>query len=757
MKKILSLGMLLVAMSGLQTPVAIAASVNPALEFTKLQRPSDAIGSLGNDLFGEKTDFYTGSTSFGVTDISVPGNSQLPVALSRSLSVSEYDAFTSVSRVLGNWEIDVPKMSGIFASGHGWTVASASPNSRCSSPAGDLLKARPPMVYVGATPFFPVEYWHGYSMEIPGAGSQELLLNHGANPQPTQGGPYHWTTKGNWRIACLPTITGGLGEGFLAVAPDGTKYFFNKMVITGSGENAVELSKPYEFVTAEVNSPKCPPEHGSFSANLSINSTVRYSWYPPTRFEGGGGPGEDPESTGRCIGTTYVTNITTYVSLSREKVEILATRVEDRFGNWLTYNYDAANKLSSISSNDGRSIALTYNGNGTLSTAVSAGKTWSYSYVSGIINGTSIPSPLLSQVVRPDASSWSYQYEGNLSFTAADTGSLLTCLRNLQNPPGSISFLLKSTHPSGAKGEFRFERIRHELTNVPYACDLASQGSVPLETATLWYPRQFATVGIKSKLIYGPGIPGSTWTYNYLPAVGGFLPTGFVNPNTPDCSMRACDTSKSIEVTSPDASITRYQFGIEYQKTEGQLQKVEIRRDNKIIRTEIYQYVSAYDDTQAYISLAGISPQPRANMLLSNSITPQKKKTILQDGVAFDSMVESFDVFASPVKVTSSSSLGYTRTDTNTYEHKLAKWVVGLPSTTVNNNTSKLISQNVYDDTTALPIQTYSFGLLANSLTYHPDGNVNSVADGAGNLTSISNYFRGTPRSVIFADNTSIG
>ncbi len=63
MKKIILLGLLLGAVSFMPVLPVNAATDNQAMEFTKLQRPSEAIGSLGNDLFGEKTDFYTDSTS----------------------------------------------------------------------------------------------------------------------------------------------------------------------------------------------------------------------------------------------------------------------------------------------------------------------------------------------------------------------------------------------------------------------------------------------------------------------------------------------------------------------------------------------------------------------------------------------------------------------------------------------------------------------------------------------------------------------
>ena len=67
------------------------ANSNPDLEYNRLSRPSGTIGATGNSLFGDQVDLYSGQTSFDVTDISIPGNSKLPVSLGRHLDVVEPD------------------------------------------------------------------------------------------------------------------------------------------------------------------------------------------------------------------------------------------------------------------------------------------------------------------------------------------------------------------------------------------------------------------------------------------------------------------------------------------------------------------------------------------------------------------------------------------------------------------------------------------------------------------------------------------
>jgi len=75
-------------------------------EYSKQIKTAETIGALGNDLFGEQVNFYTGSTSFAVTDVSLRGNSALPVEVRRSFKVESRDGLLS-SGLFGDWELDI--------------------------------------------------------------------------------------------------------------------------------------------------------------------------------------------------------------------------------------------------------------------------------------------------------------------------------------------------------------------------------------------------------------------------------------------------------------------------------------------------------------------------------------------------------------------------------------------------------------------------------------------------------------------------
>lgn len=58
-------------------------TVSRAYHEGQLPRAQDAIKTLGPDLFGDQINLYDGSFSFQQTDVSLPGNSALRVAVSR--------------------------------------------------------------------------------------------------------------------------------------------------------------------------------------------------------------------------------------------------------------------------------------------------------------------------------------------------------------------------------------------------------------------------------------------------------------------------------------------------------------------------------------------------------------------------------------------------------------------------------------------------------------------------------------------------
>ncbi len=264
-------------------PEQLLEESNLDAKYDRMTRVSaaESIAPLGDSLFGDSTNYYSGATTFSVTDIDLPGNSALPVRLTRTHAATEARGPTAPG-LLGEWELETPHLHGVFSTALGWQVSGPNPNARCSSSPFDREPPPAPTTYNGAPAagqlFGGDEYWAGNSLSVPGKGDQMLLVRSPAYTlMPSDGQIYPWVTLNHWQVRCLPTLASGdPGEGFLALAPDGTKYTLNWM----AKRRTSTLSRSKNF-------------------------------------------GDGPR----------------FYLLARDEVRLYATRVEDRLGNWVNYDY----------------------------------------------------------------------------------------------------------------------------------------------------------------------------------------------------------------------------------------------------------------------------------------------------------------------------------------------------------------------------------------------------------------------------------
>ena len=137
--------------------------------------------------------------------------------------------------------------------------------------------------------------------------------------------------------------------------------------------------------------------------------------------------------------------------LSRDEVWILPTRIEDRFGNVLTFTYDPANpwRLQSLEASDGRRLTLSWDSSGRVTAVSDGSRSWSYTYGS---------SNSLTAVTLPDGSRWQY----SLAAVAAaritpqqDSGGGSSFFCEVRSSSATQSTTIGTlTHPSGAVGQF---------------------------------------------------------------------------------------------------------------------------------------------------------------------------------------------------------------------------------------------------------------------------------------------------------------
>jgi hypothetical protein len=242
-------------------PVAIAgdATPTPDEEYEKKIHAAQETAALGSNFTGEQVSLYDGSTTFSVTDVELPGNNALPVRIARRFKVEDRRNEGYLTG-FGDWDIDLPRIQGVFLADRGWKLAGAAPYARCTSQALPDVSNPVPNGIIG-----PHDIWSGTYLYVPGQGDQELLVNDQPKlPTITDGQSYPWVTANFSRVRCLSSTASGYpGEAFVALLPDGTQYTFDWVV------------------TRPTQSIKVSPKTGTQSVNIA-RSRVSFL---PTRAE----------------------------------------------------------------------------------------------------------------------------------------------------------------------------------------------------------------------------------------------------------------------------------------------------------------------------------------------------------------------------------------------------------------------------------------------------------------------------------------
>lgn len=629
-----------------------------------------SIAALSDGMFGENINEYSGASVFTQVDVSLPGNSDLPVALGRTYSVEDKYGSNNLGG-FGDWDVDVPHISGIFGTNLGWSVAnSASPDRyrRCSL-------ALPPEL--GTSSFTVDEVWGGHLLHIPGGDNGQLIAARADSyPDPADGQVYPWTTQSQSRLRCLGSTKNGYpGEAFALVTAGGVTYYFDWAVEVG----------------------------------------IR-------------GIGKDSSKT-----------------IGRKRIYLLASRVEDRFGNWVNYTYSGS-RLTSITANDGRQITLGYSGANVTSVVASSG-TWSYQYDS---NGN------LAAVVLPDTSMWHFAFLGNLKTPPPPSLPPLddtepTCAE-AERPENTYEYRI--THPSGALGKFNFQQKRFYRSRVPWLCN-----NTPPPGSYDWLTIQnyFDTYALLSVQVSGAGISNQVTSYDY----GWSNPLGFCNrfPGS-GCqdvclAQHGCTTADGrwVTTTRPDGSKVKRLMGVQYGINESRMLREQILdQQGIVVRDTSYTYVT--DAESASMPFSPTVGQRLVRDPMVGQVRPLRLKVTTQESTNFTYQVDAscggtycFDAWARPTRESRFSS-SHSRIDTKEYYDHLGEWVLGQVKRTVNVSTGLVPGEIVFDTATGLPLRTYAFGNLKAELTYYADGTVATVADGNNQVTALSNWKRGVPQTI---------
>lgn len=644
-------------------------------DYAKKINAAREMKALDENLFGDSINHYTGRTEFAVTDVSLPGNSALPVAFARRYQFDRWVAPGEnghrpvwMMGPLSDWDIDLPYMHGRFPLSPqysprlGWQTSTA--GMRCSQP--NKHQAVPAV----SSGYIPEDFWFGNSLYIPGKGDQELIFVENSAQQKPQGPySYRWATRDGWYLSCLPTTANGVeGEAFLAHAPDGTRYWFNQFAGTvRSGEAANKRD-----------------------------------------------------------------------GLRSGEVRILLTRVEDRFGNYVQYEYaaDSDAKLLSITANDGRRLTMTYVGPH-IKTVSDGARTWTYTYGDWQIGLVDDQAGFLWHVQQPDGAKWSYTTvyaPGVVEVDSSECGVASTWLAN-------VDMIFQAKHPSGAQGRFVFNMRRNGRTYVPKACKKYT--TAPF-SAKEYVPLNFATVSLSRKEISGLGISTRIWQWTYQQIAGRY---------DYECVGVGCPTSKTITLNKPDGSLVRSVYGIQYGVNDGLLlSSQKIDADGVTVRSRqdnTYQLSSA---GQNYAAGFGSNFRQYADPRVAYQ-QPRIAALVSQEGDTYEWRVPTcgtarcFDDMARPTRAERVSSLGYSRSDSVDYYDDRVSWVTGQVSRRTNLDTG-VVEFEAGFNAQALPVWIKKFGKIQKSATYNADGTLFTFADGKNNVTTLSAWKRGIPQNI---------
>lgn len=685
-------------------------TLTPDQEYQKLIKVNEDIAPLGANPFGENISPYDGALSFEETDVSLTGNGPALV-IARSLSTTSPLSFSlNAERPFGDWDLNVPRIeTATVAQGTtaGWiTAGNPIIGQRCSQ-----FSAPPDTPATqGGNSWSAAQWWYGYHLIVPGAGSQELLGRSASNSLAPAAGTaaYEIVTKQNWMITCTASNSADDGgQGFIALAPDGTQYTFTHLVY-----------RPMSAITTPL---------GTSPATMSaITKTTGLGGVQP------------------MVATSNI--------LYRNDAFMYVTEVVDRFGNSLTYAYDSPNgtgNLSSITASDGRSITVNYDSTGYLITSITANasnvssRTWKYTYDTT----TNSSLPTLTGVTLPDGSAWSY----NLAAfqTDAATAGSGDCTNNtfplMTSPVTSATGTI--THPSGLTGTFALAMLTHAHSYVLKACwGVSGSSDLPYYE----FPEYNDQPTITSKSFSGAGIPAETWTYSYS------------SPNQSNSSdacyaSGTCPSTVYTDVVDPNGNDVRYTYSNRWGVTDGQLLSTTYyagTAGGTVLRTESNVYASP--TTGPWPSTVGNDPQGRHNTAQTTELAPLQQRQTNEEGDTYTWQAVLYDAYAHPTDVKRYNSINSQTPieETTTFLNDPNLWVLGLTQTVVNNTTGETELSNTYYTSTDL-LQTRSrFGEQLMSYTYNNAGQLASFIDGNGYATNLGNYYRGIPQSITYEDGT---
>jgi len=422
------------------------------------------------------------------------------------------------------------------------------------------------------------------------------------------------------------------------------------------------------------------------------------------------------------------------------------TRIVDKNANWISIGYapfgahDASYGVNEprhtylpikVNASDGRTISLIYDPGSLASTSyntgspaklmrieASNGQVWQYTQVT-----TSTPYTLLSEVIRPDQTSWKYSYWDDVA--SAANGSHGVPFSNQE----ASSFRLKSVvFPTGGSLNYEYEVSKmYNIFGDPAFCD-------DPDLTMHAQPTAYQTVRLKRKTSSDGGI----WQYSYAPGLseGQYDITTIDAPSGQQIYKHmgfGYFTPASYAANDPithwcgGPGVTgAWRYGLLVEHSKGTNYQ------------EVYRWNSRYINSRVNF-IRGRLIYMRDQYTYFPDL---ESKTITMDGATYTTSYSARDIYGNPGSITESGPNGGNRTTSYTYHIDPAKWIL----------------HQVKDETFPGSAITRSFDGNANMLSITQDGVTTShTYDSQGNIATTtfprnlvhtySNYKRGIPQN----------
>jgi hypothetical protein len=440
-----------------------------------------------------------------------------------------------------------------------------------------------------------------------------------------------------------------------------------------------------------------------------------------------------------------------FKATSRYNAFMLATKVEDRFGNFINYNY-TGNNLTSITTSDSRTVTFSYNHptKSNLITSISFnGRTWNYSYLP-----TTNGQYYLFKATRPDGKFWNYNLY-KLVYTPQPTMNTTDGAMECGIGTGSIGYTVSLTHPDGITGTFQFEAQLHGRSNVEKYANGGGVNVKPVQS------RCYVNHALAQKTLSGADVDPLTWDYTYSGNQGTWTTTSPTSSYLlPSSAPVDRENHKSTTVEAPDGSKTIYYYNRDFSSfKEGSLivvDKYDTNGTTLLSRTES-NFVASSAIGSDEVLFENSEPNNKRIMQSSSVISKVDGSTN-----TYTTTYNTFDIYGNPQLSSESNNFnGKKRYTKQFYYNDTINWLIGLPSykqVSSNGSAYKEVSRTSYYGATSsyksLPNYQFAFGRwYKRNTSYHTTGQNAGLPNkvnynGTNRWVYFSNYKRGIAQTI---------